>query len=138
MSKSTREFISCLLVKNPQQRLGGGANGFDDVKAHPFFSQASPNFTWDKVYERKMSPPIIPRVDNELDTRHFSEEYQGFPSVESPEIINPNLLFRVNILLDIFTILSYFKWMVLKMFIFFFLGLFLRITTSSVIDNRRS
>lgn len=38
-----RDFITKLLIKNPDERLG--ANGVDEIKAHPFFKEIN----WDDL-----------------------------------------------------------------------------------------
>ena len=40
-----------LLVKNPENRLGGGKEDAEEVKRHPFFASVN----WQDVYDRKVS-----------------------------------------------------------------------------------
>jgi serine/threonine protein kinase len=41
LSPEAADLISKLLEKNPRKRLGGGHNGVDDFKKHPFFAVSS-------------------------------------------------------------------------------------------------
>ena len=46
--------------RNPSKRLGGGAEGADGIKAHPFFQ----DIDWEKVKSRKLDVPK-PQVNTE-------------------------------------------------------------------------
>ena len=39
---------------------------------------------WDAVYEKKITPPFIPRIDNDEDTQHFSREFLELPTELTP------------------------------------------------------
>eukprot|EP01086_Lenisia_limosa_P003756 TRINITY_DN18424_c0_g1_i1.p1 TRINITY_DN18424_c0_g1~~TRINITY_DN18424_c0_g1_i1.p1 ORF type:complete len:589 (-),score=184.56 TRINITY_DN18424_c0_g1_i1:12-1778(-) len=68
-----RDFISKLLVANPQARLGSGDAGAEDIKNHNFFS--STNFS--KLLKKQVNAPLgfAPEVAGELDTSHFDPEF---------------------------------------------------------------
>ena len=72
----TRDFISKLLNKDPDKRLG--ANGVEEVKAHPYFK----DMNWDDLYNKRVKPPYSPKVKNERDCKHISSKYtkQQIPS----------------------------------------------------------
>ncbi|KAI5298205.1 palmitoyltransferase pfa5 [Ascosphaera pollenicola] len=74
-----KDLILRLCTVNPKQRLGhalqGGTKG---VMEHVFFKGVD----WDDVYNMRITPPMIPQVEGEDDTRNF-EEYP-----------DPEMLFR--------------------------------------------
>ena len=60
---------ACDLIKRfitvPSKRLG--INGIDEIKKHDFFQ----GFDWDNI--RKMTPPFIPILSSDFDTRYFDK-----------------------------------------------------------------
>ena len=78
-----RRLLDGLLQKNPLLRLGhSNANGRDylDICESRWFADVD----WNAVYEKKLSPPFVPRVDNEEDTQHFSKEFLELPTELTP------------------------------------------------------
>jgi serine/threonine protein kinase len=69
VSDAVKDLIDRLMDKNPQTRLG--ANGADEVKAHPFFE----GIRWDQVLLKKMIPPIMPRMTriSEYDSMDYED-----------------------------------------------------------------
>ena len=61
-SPQARDFISKLLRKNPEERLGAGSHGFHDIKTHPFFSDHKWN--WSDAERKILTPPLIPEVSH--------------------------------------------------------------------------
>ena len=55
-SIESADFINRLLAKKPSKRLGYG--GTNEVKNHVWFR----NFEWEKLYDFKMSSPLIPNI----------------------------------------------------------------------------
>lgn len=90
----TIDVLARLLIVNPKKRLGGGAQGFKQLKNHPFFSGVS----WELLECKKVKPPRIP--DNnplptnamfgtfEEMTSHFCKDasWQTIPSNENQRI----------------------------------------------------
>jgi ribosomal protein S6 kinase alpha-5 len=61
LSRDAADFISKLLVKDPQNRLGAGEYGADELKRHPFFK----GITWRNLAQRKYLAPFVPPDRNE-------------------------------------------------------------------------
>lgn len=62
-----RDLIKKLLVVDRTRRLGNMKNGADDVKRHRWFRTVD----WEAVPQRKLKPPIVPKVCGEGDTSNF-------------------------------------------------------------------
>jgi len=99
MSSTAYNFISSLLIKNPENRLGGGPNDARELKQHPFFMDA-PNFCWQALERKEVEPPFVPSITHELDTKYFSEEFTKASITDTPEIVVPKHknLFKVSFL----------------------------------------
>lgn len=74
---STHSILKQLLDRNVDRRLGSGKSsmfkikGVPAIKAHPFFK----DIDWTLLAQKKVLPPLIPQVQDELDTSHFDEEF---------------------------------------------------------------
>ena len=60
------------LINDPESRLG--ANGADEIKAHPFFKKIK----WNRIKET-LTPPFIPELANNYDTKYFDEFEEDEP-----------------------------------------------------------
>ena len=69
MEDMVRDFIQRLLVRECSKRLGHGRDGSQEVKDHKLFLALD----WDEVEDRKLQPPIIPKVTHAGDTRNFEQ-----------------------------------------------------------------
>ncbi|KAK8402567.1 hypothetical protein O3P69_000748 [Scylla paramamosain] len=69
LDATAKDLVKKLLTQDRTKRLGNMKNGADDVKRHRFFK----NLDWEDVYEKKLKPPIVPRVSYEGDTRNFDD-----------------------------------------------------------------
>ncbi|ODM97428.1 Protein kinase DC2 [Orchesella cincta] len=67
MDSVAKDLIKKLLAQDRAKRLGCGKNGADEIKRHKFFRE----YDWSEVNQRKLTPPIIPKVYFEGDTRNF-------------------------------------------------------------------
>ena len=57
-----------LLTVDPEQRLGSGVNGIEDIQNHPFLKQVN----WSTLLHQ---PAVfVPTPDNELDTAYFVQK----------------------------------------------------------------
>ena len=56
MDPKTVSFINELLTVDPSNRLGFGADGFANIKAHPYFE----DIDWDNLRLKLITPPYIP------------------------------------------------------------------------------
>ncbi|XP_029161065.1 ribosomal protein S6 kinase alpha-5-like isoform X2 [Nylanderia fulva] len=91
LSDTVWDFITRLLVKDPRQRLGGGPRDAKELKEHPFFMDAAPDFTWEALENKRIKPPIVPVIKHELDTSNFSDEFTNMNVAESlARLINGN------------------------------------------------
>eukprot|EP00005_Dracoamoeba_jomungandri_P001339 CAMPEP_0174254306 /NCGR_PEP_ID=MMETSP0439-20130205/3646_1 /TAXON_ID=0 /ORGANISM="Stereomyxa ramosa, Strain Chinc5" /LENGTH=348 /DNA_ID=CAMNT_0015335821 /DNA_START=507 /DNA_END=1553 /DNA_ORIENTATION=+ len=63
------DLLEKLLVRDPSQRLGGNKyrNGLKEILEHPWFD----GIDWDLLYQRKVQPPIVPKVSWEGDTSNY-------------------------------------------------------------------
>lgn len=86
MGPEVKDFIERLLVKDPKRRLGGNKADANDLKSHQFFRKIN----WTMLEQRKIPAPFVPRIENELDTRNFSEEFTKQPPSDSPVDPPPN------------------------------------------------
>ncbi|XP_042225306.1 cAMP-dependent protein kinase catalytic subunit 3-like isoform X2 [Homarus americanus] len=69
LDAAAKDLIKKLLTQDRTKRLGNMKNGADDVKRHRFFK----NIDWEDVYQKKLKPPIVPKVNYEGDTRNFDD-----------------------------------------------------------------
>ena len=77
LHSSTHSFIKQMLERNVEKRLGSGKSsmfkirGVQAIKSHPFFK----DIDWHALAQRKLTPPVIPVVENDSDTRNFDEMF---------------------------------------------------------------
>ncbi|KAE8910762.1 hypothetical protein PF010_g13017 [Phytophthora fragariae] len=65
------DFLSGLLHKDADKRLGNGPNGMQGVFDHPFFA----NISWHRLETKQVAPPIVPNLSSELDTSNFEDQF---------------------------------------------------------------
>ena len=70
LSHEGRSFVKGLLNRNPKHRLGA-LNDARELRAHPFFHDVG----WENLKEKKIPPPFVPHIANELDTSNFDPEF---------------------------------------------------------------
>ena len=64
-----------LLIRIPDQRLGGGPADAAAVKEHPFFAEID----WDALDRKEIEPPFNPDVDGHMDLQHIDTEFTSEP-----------------------------------------------------------
>jgi len=62
LSRECVKFLSGLLTRNVNDRLGCGPNGFAKIKEHDFFESAM-TLDWDKLEEGNATAPYIPKKE---------------------------------------------------------------------------
>lgn len=77
ISENAKSLLGGLLVKNPKKRLGGGEEDVEEIKRHVFFSCIN----WQDLELKKLTPPFIPQVRSETDTRYFDEQFTREPPI---------------------------------------------------------
>ena len=75
-----------MLEIDPNKRLGNGENGWEDIKNHPYFDGVD----WDEANNKKLTPPFIPKIDNENDTKYFENIFTDQPLSECDELFSNN------------------------------------------------
>ena len=73
------KFIKELLVVDPNNRLGNGENGVENIKSHEYFRDVD----WNKYYNKEIQPPFIPKLDSDEDLKYFDKMFTEEP-VDSP------------------------------------------------------
>ena len=63
--------IAKLLEKDPKKRIACGIEGADEIKRHPWFK----DINWERLVEKQVTPPFIPKVKTARDTGNFDEEF---------------------------------------------------------------
>ena len=73
MSAEAKNLIVHLLNRNPSKRLGAGAGGANEIKAHPFFN----DIDWNEILARRVPMPP-PRHNYD----QFKRQYETFNCTE--------------------------------------------------------
>ena len=71
MSEEVVDLLQKLFVKEPDERLGSGPDGVENIKAHPFFSGVD----WNAILNKKIKPPFMPREGCEVNLRYFDKNF---------------------------------------------------------------
>uniref|UniRef100_A0A2M4CK83 non-specific serine/threonine protein kinase n=1 Tax=Anopheles darlingi TaxID=43151 RepID=A0A2M4CK83_ANODA len=92
LSAEAADFLRKLLTKDPKRRLGCGEQKAGELKSHPFLRPID----WDMLQQKRIPAPYKPNVEDDGDTRYFSEEFTSNPNMDEPCASPPfgNLLFR--------------------------------------------
>jgi len=67
INEDAKDLIQNLITPDITKRYGNLKNGAEDIKQHKWFE----NVSWSKVSRLGITPPFIPEIYNEGDTRHF-------------------------------------------------------------------
>ncbi len=79
LSSEAQSLLRALFKRNPQNRLGAGPNGIEDIKNHEFFA----TIDWPNLVEKNVRPPFIPAVSRD-DAFYFDVEYTSKSPKDSP------------------------------------------------------
>ena len=71
LNKNAKDLIQKLLILNPNERLGSGPNGSENVKNHEYFK----GINWNDAWNKKIKPPFIPKLRNDTDLRYFDNMF---------------------------------------------------------------
>uniref|UniRef100_A0A915CSZ5 non-specific serine/threonine protein kinase n=1 Tax=Ditylenchus dipsaci TaxID=166011 RepID=A0A915CSZ5_9BILA len=71
LSPEAKSLLSGLLVKDPNQRLGGGPDDAREIQCQDFFKSVD----WEKLYRKEIEPPFRPQLASETDTSYFDQEF---------------------------------------------------------------
>ncbi|XP_006877299.1 PREDICTED: cAMP-dependent protein kinase catalytic subunit PRKX [Chrysochloris asiatica] len=81
-----KDLIRKLLVVDRTKRLGNMKNGANDIKRHRWFR----GIDWEGVPQRRLKPPIIPKVSNDGDTSNFEtypdNDWDNVPCASSQDL----------------------------------------------------
>lgn len=79
LSPEAQSLLRVLFKRHPQNRLGAGPSGIEDIKRHEFFS----TIEWPALMQKKIRPPFIPAVSRD-DAFYFDTEYTSKSPRDSP------------------------------------------------------
>ncbi|XP_077987312.1 cAMP-dependent protein kinase catalytic subunit PRKX-like [Glandiceps talaboti] len=86
LDPTAKDLIKRLLVVDRTKRLGAMKNGADDVRKHKWFK----GMDWDEVRDRRLTPPIIPKLLHDGDTQNFDDypedSWQSAPPVPKKDV----------------------------------------------------
>ena len=69
LTEDSQSLLKGLLKFNPNERLGHGKEGVNQIKEHPFFK----DIDWEMLWEKKVNPPMKPSVKSINDLRYFDK-----------------------------------------------------------------
>ncbi|KAK2946999.1 putative protein kinase [Blattamonas nauphoetae] len=76
-----RDFLERILARDPQERLGSGETGGEEIMNHPLFA----GMDWEKLNRREIPPPFKPQLDGGImDTTNIDPQFFAEPAVDSP------------------------------------------------------
>ncbi|GLV31833.1 Ribosomal protein S6 kinase II [Carabus blaptoides fortunei] len=93
LSPEAQSLLRALFKRNPQNRLGAGPGGIQDLKRHEFFATVD----WDALLAKKVRPPFKPAVSRPDDAFYFDSEFTSKTPRDSPGVpasANAHELFR--------------------------------------------
>lgn len=76
-SVEAQDILARLLERDPKKRLGSKSS--DEIRNHPFFA----DINWDDLYNKRITPPWVPNIKDDADTRYFDEEFTTMDPVDS-------------------------------------------------------
>lgn len=67
LSVGAQSLLRALFKRNPQNRLGSGPYGAQQIRSHAFFF----TIDWQKLLKRKVVPPFKPAISASVDVAHY-------------------------------------------------------------------
>jgi ribosomal protein S6 kinase alpha-5 len=86
LSSDAAHFISKLLVKDSRKRLGGGKDGAEELKRHPFLE----GMDWSYLAQKNFWTPFERRMRNDLDVSNFPDKFTQIIPADLPATPPPN------------------------------------------------
>jgi len=99
VSAEAQDFLRAILMQRPEERLGSGPGGGQEIKSHPLFHHVD----WDLLEKRQIAPPFKPRLkvcmhegsllliricavvqDGIMDLTNIDPGFLNEPAVDSP------------------------------------------------------
>ena len=71
LSKEAVDLLKEFFVIDPEQRLGSGDHGLENIKSHPFFK----SIDWDAILKKEIKPPFTPKLKSPTDTKYIDPEF---------------------------------------------------------------
>ena len=89
LNEVEKEFLSALLERDPNKRLGCMPQAEEYIMYHNYFSSSGHNSTfepidWEALKKKEVEPPYKIHVSNDKDTSYFDEEFTS----ERPELLS--------------------------------------------------
>merc|ERR1719401_3382639 len=76
---AAEQLVRAFLVKDPQLRLPMRPGKTDNIKKHPWYTQASPPFDWQAMFNLTLPPPYKPAVRSKTDIANFCARKEDMP-----------------------------------------------------------
>merc|ERR1711916_50535 len=80
-----KQILCDFLERDVTKRLGSNGD-IEEVKKHPFFACID----WEKLYNRQVVPPFVPRLNSLTDTDNFDAEFTRLPIHSVDMASSPN------------------------------------------------
>jgi len=90
-SENAKSIVQAFFIKEPNDRLGSGVRGADEIKDHPWFA----DINWEALFTKSLEPPFIPTIAGDMDVSNFENEFVRMPAVDSARgdaPVNPSSL----------------------------------------------
>ena len=96
LTTETKDLITRLLNKNPNERIGKGE--YDEIISHPFFISVKPK----NIVIQKTSAPLKPEIDNNNPVNNFDSLYTNMRVENQDEDVDITLLNKISYLFEPF------------------------------------
>ena len=90
LTKEAREICKALLIREPENRLGCGPNGNDEIMCNPFFRYID----WLKIEEREIQPPFKPKISDPRGAENFDGFYTNINPDLTPRTVDTEIIIQ--------------------------------------------